>query len=105
MLILQKMCIRDSYLGGRWGKKVAQGHAMNKIFTSKEEVMKIIEKAILLFREQGKTCLLYTSGKMCNGLNNTKICVKSVFHQILSVSRYGNTGNLNVFRCFFKNFF
>lgn len=43
------------YLGGRWGKKVAQGHAMSKIFTSKEEVMKIIEKAILLFREQGKT--------------------------------------------------
>lgn len=43
------------YLGGRWGKKVAQGRAMSRIFTSKEELMKIIEKAILLYREQGKT--------------------------------------------------
>ena len=43
------------YIGGRWGKKVAQGHALSKIFTSKEEVMKVVEKAILLFREQGKT--------------------------------------------------
>ena len=43
------------YIGGRWGKKVAQGHALSKIFTSKEEVMKVVEKAIVLFREQGKT--------------------------------------------------
>lgn len=43
------------YLGGRWGKKVAQGRAMSRIFTSKEELMKVIEKAILLYREQGKT--------------------------------------------------
>ena len=43
------------YLGGRWGKKVAQGRAMSKIFTSEEEVLDVIEKAILLFREQGKT--------------------------------------------------
>ncbi|SCH11486.1 Sulfite reductase%2C dissimilatory-type subunit alpha [uncultured Ruminococcus sp.] len=42
------------YLGGRWGKQVAQGRAMSKIFTSKEEVLDIVEKAILLFREQGK---------------------------------------------------
>ena len=38
------------YLGGRWGKKVAQGRAMYKIFTSEEEVLDVIEKAILLFR-------------------------------------------------------
>ncbi len=43
------------YIGGRWGKRVAQGRALDKIFTSKEEVMKVVEKAILLFREQGKT--------------------------------------------------
>ena len=43
------------YLGGRWGKKVAQGRALDKVFTDKEEVMTVIEKAILLFREQGNT--------------------------------------------------
>ena len=42
-------------MGGRWGKKVAQGHALDKVFTSKEEVLKVVEKAILLFREQGIT--------------------------------------------------
>ena len=43
------------YIGGRWGKKVAQGRALNKVFTDKEEALNVIEKAILLFREQGKT--------------------------------------------------
>ena len=43
------------YIGGRWGKKVAQGKALERIFTSREEVLDVIEKAILLFREQGNT--------------------------------------------------
>ena len=43
------------YVGGRWGKKVAQGQPLDPVFTSEEEVLSIIEKAILLFREQGKT--------------------------------------------------
>jgi len=43
------------YIGGRWGKKVARGKALEKIFTSKEEVLDVIEKVILFFREQGKT--------------------------------------------------
>ena len=43
------------YIGGRWGKKVAQGRALSKVFTCKEEALAVIEKAILLFREQGKT--------------------------------------------------
>jgi NADPH-dependent 2,4-dienoyl-CoA reductase/sulfur reductase-like enzyme/dissimilatory sulfite reductase (desulfoviridin) alpha/beta subunit/rhodanese-related sulfurtransferase len=43
------------YIGGRWGKKVAQGRYLDKVFTDKEEMMKVIEKAILLFREQGIT--------------------------------------------------
>ena len=43
------------YLGGRWGKKTAHGIPMQKIFTDKEEVMKTVEKAILLFRDQGIT--------------------------------------------------
>lgn len=41
------------YIGGRWGKKVARGQELSKLFTSKEEVLQVIEKAILLFREQG----------------------------------------------------
>lgn len=42
------------YVGGRWGKKVAHGQPLSKIFTSEEEVLDVVEKAILLFREQGK---------------------------------------------------
>jgi dissimilatory sulfite reductase (desulfoviridin) alpha/beta subunit len=53
-------CIRDGkygyriYLGGRWGKKTAHGIPMSKIFTDREEVLSVIEKAILLFRDQGQ---------------------------------------------------
>lgn len=43
------------YIGGRWGKRVAQGQPLDKVFTSEEEVLDVIEKAILLFREQGIT--------------------------------------------------
>lgn len=43
------------YIGGRWGKSVVRGKELNKIFTDKEEALSIIEKAILLYREQGKT--------------------------------------------------
>ncbi|MDD3411582.1 MAG: FAD-dependent oxidoreductase [Eubacteriales bacterium] len=41
------------YLGGRWGKQVAHGRAMDHVFTDENEVLDVIEKAILLFREQG----------------------------------------------------
>lgn len=41
------------YIGGRWGKKVAQGKPLDHIFTDQEEVLRVVEKAILLFREQG----------------------------------------------------
>lgn len=43
------------YIGGRWGKKIAQGRALSKIFTDRDEALDVIEKAILLFREQGRT--------------------------------------------------
>lgn len=43
------------YIGGRWGKRVALGIPLNKIFTDKDEALNIIEKMILLYREQGKT--------------------------------------------------
>ncbi|NLM75252.1 MAG: 4Fe-4S dicluster domain-containing protein [Clostridiaceae bacterium] len=42
-------------IGGMWGKRVNRGIPLNKIFTSEEEVMSVVEKAILLYREQGKT--------------------------------------------------
>lgn len=41
------------YVGGRWGKKVAQGHMLDKIFTSEDEVVEMAERAILFFRDEG----------------------------------------------------
>jgi dissimilatory sulfite reductase (desulfoviridin) alpha/beta subunit len=43
------------YIGGMWGKHPARGIPLGKIFTDKDEAMDVIEKAILLYREQGKT--------------------------------------------------
>lgn len=54
-------CIEDGvtaykiYIGGRWGKSVAQGIPLRKIFTSKEEALDVLEKLILLYREKGQT--------------------------------------------------
>ena len=41
------------YIGGRWGKKSARGCALGKIFTSEDEVLCVVEKAICLFRDEG----------------------------------------------------
>ena len=41
------------YIGGRWGKKVAQGRFLNRVFTDRGEVLDVVEKAIALFRDQG----------------------------------------------------
>lgn len=41
------------YIGGRWGKKIANGRPLEKLFTSEEEVMEIVERAILFFRDEG----------------------------------------------------
>lgn len=43
------------YIGGRWGKKIANGQPLSKIFTNEEEVLDTVEKAILLFRDEGLT--------------------------------------------------
>ncbi len=43
------------FVGGRWGKKVAHGQRLDKFFTDKNEVLDVVEKAILLFRDQGKS--------------------------------------------------
>lgn len=41
------------FIGGRWGKKQAQGRPLNRLFTDQAEVIKTVEKTILFFREQG----------------------------------------------------
>lgn len=43
------------YIGGRWGKSIARGKTLSKVFTTKEEALSVIEKVILLYREKGKT--------------------------------------------------
>ena len=40
-------------IGGRWGKRISHGQALTRIFTEEEEVMAVIEKAILLFKNEG----------------------------------------------------
>ncbi|MBU3194066.1 4Fe-4S binding protein [Clostridium algidicarnis] len=42
------------YIGGRWGKRISHGIALNKIFLDKNEAMDVIEKTILLYKYQGK---------------------------------------------------
>ena len=41
------------YIGGSRGKKVAQGRFLNRVFTDRGEVLDVVEKAIVLFRDQG----------------------------------------------------
>jgi Uncharacterized NAD(FAD)-dependent dehydrogenases len=41
------------YVGGRWGKKVAHGKSLSRMLTSEEEVLRVVENAILLFRDEG----------------------------------------------------
>ena len=43
-----KVCI-----GGRWGKKVGQGKPLSRLFTSEEEVLSVVEKTILFYKENG----------------------------------------------------
>ena len=40
-------------LGGRWGKRTAQGIPLSKLFTSEEEVLDVIERTINFYREEG----------------------------------------------------
>ena len=41
------------YIGGRWGKKVARGTALGKIFESEAEALATVEKVILFYKENG----------------------------------------------------
>lgn len=51
----RRRCLRlCGNIGGRWGKRVAQGRQLIKIFTSEQEVLEVVEKALLFFKDQGK---------------------------------------------------
>ena len=41
------------FIGGRWGKQVARGKALSPVFTSREEVLAVIERALNFFRNEG----------------------------------------------------
>ena len=43
-----KICI-----GGRWGKKTATAQPLGRVFTTEEEVLDMVEKAICFFRDEG----------------------------------------------------
>ena len=40
-------------IGGRWGKKTATAQPLNYLFTTEEEVLDMVEKAICFFRDEG----------------------------------------------------
>lgn len=41
------------YLGGRWGKKTAFGKPLSVILNSEDEVLNVLENAILIFKNEG----------------------------------------------------
>lgn len=41
------------YIGGRWGKKVARGTKLGKLFETEQEALSAVEKTILFYREKG----------------------------------------------------
>lgn len=40
-------------IGGRWGKQVSQGKALNRIFLNREELLNTVEKIIIFYLENG----------------------------------------------------
>ena len=42
------------YVGGRWGKQVAHGKPLTKLFTDEQELLGAVEKSILLFKSEGQ---------------------------------------------------
>lgn len=49
----ESVCAYKVCIGGRWGKKTAVGRPLEQLLMSEEEVLKVVEKAILLFRDEG----------------------------------------------------
>lgn len=64
------------YIGGRWGKHVRAGSPLPGSY-SKEEVMAIIEKTLLLYREKGIT------GERLGGMLD-RVGVDNFFKEVLS---------------------
>ncbi len=42
------------YIGGRWGKRSAQGKPLTTLFTTENQVLELVESAILFFKENGE---------------------------------------------------
>lgn len=42
------------YIGGRSGKKTSLGHPLPILFTSEEDILTVVERAIFLYREHGR---------------------------------------------------
>lgn len=59
-------------IGGRWGKRSAEGQPLHKVFRTKEEVLSVLEKSLLLFREQGKTGERFSDTISRIGFNNVE---------------------------------
>lgn len=53
--VTEDFCGYKVVIGGRFGKKVSYGKELDKIFKTEEEVLAVVEKTILFFREQGVT--------------------------------------------------
>ena len=78
------------YIGGRWGKKISEGRALRKIFTGEAEVLELVEKTILFFRDEGisgerfadtieRLGFDYVEDKLLNGkLDKEKVMQKTV---------------------------
>lgn len=58
------------YVGGRWGKAIRIGTPLDSLFT-REEALNVIEKAILLFREEGRPGERF--GQTCDRLGMDRI--------------------------------
>ncbi len=43
------------YIGGRWCKRIAEGRPLSKIFRTEQEIIDLVERAILFFRDEGIT--------------------------------------------------
>lgn len=84
-------------LVGRWGKRVAHGIALSKVFTDKDVAMDVIEKTILLYREQGRTSERLSQTMERLGFENVEAQLSSIntweelILKILSIALLSNT--------------
>ena len=46
-------CGYKMYIGGRWGKKTAMGRPLSVLFSTEDEVLDAVERALILFRDEG----------------------------------------------------